>query len=436
MATIEVIMPQMGESITEGTVVKWYKREGEPIDKDETLLEISTDKVDSEIPSPARGILKKILVGENETVDVQTVVAQIETDANGEAMTETQAGEDSTETKESVGDDKEDGANGSDASAGSSESGVVPDRSAKGEIPKDRFYSPLVLNIARREDVGMAELERLPGSGAGGRLSKKDILEYIEARKAGRTAPDVAAPAGEPKRPRVSPHGIEEIPMDTMRRKIAEHMVQSVKTSPHVSSVSEADMSRVTAFRDRHKASFEKREGFKLTYTPFIVDAVVKALKKFPLVNASIEGDKILVKKNINVGVAVALENGLIVPVIRNAGEKNLAGLARAVNDLAVRARTKKLTVDDVQGGTFTVTNPGIFGNLWGTPIINQPQLAILGVGTIKKRPIVIDDMIAIRPMVYISMSYDHRLIDGAMGGMFLQEVVNVLENFDTEQSI
>jgi 2-oxoglutarate dehydrogenase E2 component (dihydrolipoamide succinyltransferase) len=221
-----------------------------------------------------------------------------------------------------------------------------------------------------------------------------------------------------------------------MRKAIAEHMVRSVQTSPHVSSVTEADMSRIAAYRDKQKAGFERREGFKLTYTPFMVDAVIKALKQYPLINASIDGDKILVKRYINIGVAVALENGLIVPVIKNADEKNLTGIARAVNDLAVRARSKKLTPDEVRGGTFTITNPGIFGNLWGTPIINQPQLAIMGVGAIKKRPVVIDDMIAIRSMVYISMSYDHRLIDGAMGGMFLQAVVKNLENFDITQSI
>lgn len=423
MATIEVIMPQMGESIAEGTIVKWHKKIGDHVKKDETLLEISTDKVDSEIPSPSEGVLKKILVKENETVEVHTVIAHIVSQGDGEAVSEPEKDEpvESTEPKpaEEIAEPVP----------------VVPESTSEREKPKDRFFSPLVLNIARKENVGMSELEDLPGTGAGGRVTKKDILKYIEDRKAGRVeqkpVATPAAPAAE-----VTRDGVEVVHMDTIRKKIAEHMVQSVKTSPHVSSVTEADMSRIFSFREKFKAAFEKREGFKLTFTPFIVDAVIKALKKYPYVNASIDGDKILVKKFINIGVAVALENGLIVPIIKNADEKNLTGLARSVNDLAVRARNKKLSPDEVQGGTFTITNPGIFGNLWGTPIINQPQVAILGVGAIKKRPVVVDDMIAIKPMVYINMSYDHRLIDGALGGMFLQTVVQNLENFDDKQSI
>jgi 2-oxoglutarate dehydrogenase E2 component (dihydrolipoamide succinyltransferase) len=425
MATVEVVMPQMGESIAEGTIVKWYKKVGEKVNKDETLLEISTDKVDSEIPSPTAGVLKKILVGENETVEVHTVIAHIETDGDGAVQQEA--------TKEEAAEEKK---------AEPDESTPAPEREAvsrkmtkkpEENQPKDRFYSPLVLNIARKENVSMGELENVPGTGAGGRVTKKDILSYIEDKKAGRVTERPAA--AEPKI-EVPRDGVEVIPMDTMRKKIAEHMVYSVKTSPHVSSVTEADMSRIYAFREKHKTAFEKKEGFKLTYTPFIVDAVIRAIKKYPLINASIDGDKILMKRYINIGVAVALENGLIVPVIKNADEKNLTGLARAVDDLAVRARSKKLTPDDVQGGTFTITNPGIFGNLWGTPIINQPQLAIMGVGAIKKRAVVVDDMIAIKPMVYISMSYDHRLIDGALGGMFLQTVVQNLENFDDKQNL
>jgi 2-oxoglutarate dehydrogenase E2 component (dihydrolipoamide succinyltransferase) len=425
MATVEVVMPQMGESIAEGTIVKWYKKVGEKVNKDETLLEISTDKVDSEIPSPTAGVLKKILVGENETVEVHTVIAHIETDGDGAVQQEA--------TKEEAAEEKK---------AEPDESTPAPEREAvsrkmtkkpEENQPKDRFYSPLVLNIARKENVSMGELENVPGTGAGGRVTKKDILSYIEDKKAGRVTERPAA--AEPKI-EVRRDGVEVIPMDTMRKKIAEHMVYSVKTSPHVSSVTEADMSRIYAFREKHKTAFEKKEGFKLTYTPFIVDAVIRAIKKYPLINASIDGDKILMKRYINIGVAVALENGLIVPVIKNADEKNLTGLARAVDDLAVRARSKKLTPDDVQGGTFTITNPGIFGNLWGTPIINQPQLAIMGVGAIKKRAVVVDDMIAIKPMVYISMSYDHRLIDGALGGMFLQTVVQNLENFDDKQNL
>lgn len=427
MATVEVVMPQMGESIAEGTIVKWHKKVGDRVKKDETLLEISTDKVDSEIPSPTSGTLKKILVKENETVEVQTVIAHVETDGDGKVQQET------TE-KETVAE-KEPEPVESAAETETTPASAKSEAPPKEEKPKDRFYSPLVLNIARKENVSMAELEHVPGTGAGGRVTKKDILKHIEDKKTDkRGEPPAVAP--ESPKVEVSRDGVDVIQMDTMRKKIAEHMVHSVKTSPHVSSVTEADMSRIYAFREKHKAGFEKREGFKLTFTPFMVDAVIKALKKYPLVNASLDDDKILVKKYINIGVAVAIDSGLIVPVIKNADEKNLTGLARAVNDLAVRARNKKLTPDEVQGGTFTITNPGIFGNLWGTPIINQPQLAILGVGAIKKRPVVVDDMIAIKPMVYISMSYDHRLIDGSLGGMFLQTVVQNLENFDVKQSV
>jgi 2-oxoglutarate dehydrogenase E2 component (dihydrolipoamide succinyltransferase) len=425
MATVEVIMPQMGESIAEGTIIKWHKQVGDPVKKDETLLEISTDKVDSEIPSSVNGVLSKILVGENETVPVQTVIALIDTDGEGTSVP-------SAEPERGV---KLVAPEVEEHATVQTEDRISTSKSS-GEKPRDRFYSPLVLNIARQENISMSELESVAGSGSGGRVSKKDILAYIEAKKAGKVgAPQIAGPA-----PRYeiieSRDGVDIIKMDTMRKAIAEHMVRSVQTSPHVSSVTEADMSRIAAYRDKHKSEFERREGFKLTFTPFMIDAVIGALKQYPLINASLDGDKILVKRYINIGVAVALENGLIVPVIKNADEKNLTGLARAVNDLAVRARSKKLTPDEVRGGTFTITNPGIFGNLWGTPIINQPQLAIMGVGAIKKRPVVIDDMIAIRSMVYISMSYDHRLIDGAMGGMFLQAVVKNLENFDITQSI
>jgi len=426
MATVEVVMPQMGESIAEGTIIKWHKKIGDQVQKDETLLEISTDKVDSEIPSPTAGTLKKILVEENETVEVQTVIAHIESEGNGEVQQEVKSEKQSEETEPAPAEEP----------AEAKTETVSAPAAHKEEKPKDRFYSPLVLNIARKESVSMSELENVPGTGAAGRVTKKDILKYIEDKKSGKVDERPAAQPSTAPRAGVSHDGVDVVPMDTMRKKIAEHMVQSVKTSPHVSSVTEADISRIYSFREKHKSAFEKREGFKLTYTPFMIDAVIKALKKYPMINASIDGDNILLKKYINIGVAVALENGLIVPVIKNADEKNLTGIARAVNDLAVRARNKKLNPEDVQGGTFTITNPGIFGNLWGTPIINQPQLAILGVGAIKKRPVVVDDMIAIKPMVYISMSYDHRLIDGALGGMFLQNVVENLENFDVKQSI
>lgn len=292
----------------------------------------------------------------------------------------------------------------------------------------------------------MSELESIPGTGSNGRVSKNDILAYVQRKKGGAvsapaivrpTAPAAAAPSFKPAAPITYPAGrVELIKMDTMRKAIAEHMVRSKHTSAHVGSLSEADLTSIVKFREKNKGAFEKREGFNLTYTPFFLEAVVKAIKDFPMMNSSVDGDTIIIRKDVNLGVAVALENGLIVPVIKNAEQKNLAGIARSLNDLATRARNKKLLPDEVTGGTFTVTNPGGFGNLYGFPIINQPQVAILGVGAIKKRPVVIDDAIAIRSMVYISMSYDHRIVDGALGGMFMQKVVYYLENFDVTQAI
>jgi 2-oxoglutarate dehydrogenase E2 component (dihydrolipoamide succinyltransferase) len=420
MAIVDVIMPQMGESIAEGTITKWYKKVGDKIGKDETLLEISTDKVDSEIPSPAAGIVAELLFPEQKTVTVHTIIARIQTDAS---ISVSAAARTATQTPLA-----QDLKTKSDTAAQHSHQLVSIHQNAP--VESDRFYSPLVLNIARTESISMSELENIPGTGANSRVSKKDILDYVQNRKSGRPA------LSQSQKSAVSSGPVEIIKMDTMRKAIAEHMVRSVHTSAHVGSVTEADVSKLVAFREKHKSSFERREGFKLTFTPFIVDVIVKALKDFPMVNASVDGDSIILRKEINIGVAVALENGLIVPVVKHADGMNLGGLARAVNDVSNRARTKKLTPDEVQGGTFTITNPGIFGNLFGFPIINQPQVAILGVGAIKKRPVVIDDAVAIRSMVYISMSYDHRIIDGALGGRFLQRVVQYLENFDTNQAV
>ncbi|MHB1049874.1 MAG: 2-oxoglutarate dehydrogenase, E2 component, dihydrolipoamide succinyltransferase [Bacteroidota bacterium] len=420
---IDVVMPQMGESIAEGTIAKWHKKVGDTIAKDETLLEISTDKVDSEIPSPAAGVIAELLFPEQTTVNVHTVIARISGESN---------------------------AAGSASVAAPVPAPAVPkavpqpvSQTAHQQVPSDRFYSPLVLNIARTENVSMSELERIPGTGSNGRVSKKDILAYVEQKKSGRApAPAQSVSAQSPIAPKsaapitYAPGRVEIVKMDTMRKAIAEHMVRSKHTSAHVGSVSEADLTNIVKFREKNKGAFEKREGFNLTYTPFFLDAVVKALKDFPLLNSSVDGDSIIIRKDINLGVAVALENGLIVPVIKNAEQKSLAGLARSLNDLATRARNKKLMPDEVTGGTFTVTNPGGFGNLYGFPIINQPQVAILGVGAIKKRPVIIDDAIAIRSMVYVSMSYDHRIIDGAQGGMFMQKVVFYLENFDVNQTV
>ena len=414
MAIVDVIMPQMGESIAEGTITKWYKKVGDKIAKDETLLEISTDKVDSEIPSPSAGLVAELLFPEQKTVDVHTVIARIQTDVHAPLVT----GPEQIELKAQNLTPE------ATPSFGSSFEPSTAKQSVSAE--SDRFFSPLVLNIARAEGISLGELEKIPGTGSNNRVSKKDILEYVERRKSsGAVTHAKPSGAGTPS------GGTEVIKMDTMRKAIAEHMVRSIHTSAHVGSVTEADVSKIAAYREKHKAEFERREGFKLTFTSFFVDVVVKAIKDFPLINASVDGDSIILRKYINIGVAVALENGLIVPVVKHAAGKDFVGLARAVNDLSNRARTKKLAPDDVQGGTFTITNPGIFGNLFGFPIINQPQVAILGVGAIKKRPVVIDDAIAIRSMVYISMSYDHRIIDGALGGKFLQRIVQYLENYE-----
>jgi pyruvate dehydrogenase E2 component (dihydrolipoamide acetyltransferase) len=420
---IDVVMPQMGESIAEGTIAKWHKKVGDKIAKDETLLEISTDKVDSEIPSPAAGVIAELLFPEQTTVNVHTVIARISGESNAFASAAAAAPMPEVELPKAVPQ--------------------PVSQTAHQQVSSDRFYSPLVLNIARTENVSMSELERIPGTGSNGRVSKKDILAYVDQKKTGTVA---AAPQSVSAQASIAPKSaapityapgrIEIVKMDTMRKAIAEHMVRSKHTSAHVGSVSEADLTNIVKFREKNKGAFEKREGFNLTYTPFFLDAVVKALKDFPLLNSSVDGDSIIIRKDINLGVAVALENGLIVPVIKNAEQKSLAGLARSLNDLATRARNKKLMPDEVTGGTFTVTNPGGFGNLYGFPIINQPQVAILGVGAIKKRPVVIDDAIAIRSMVYVSMSYDHRIIDGAQGGMFMQKVVFYLENFDVNQTV
>ena len=441
MARTEVVMPQMGESIAEGTIVKWHKKVGDKVKKDETLLEISTDKVDSEIPSPVAGVLVEIVVEEQTTVPVRTVIAYLESD--GGAVASAPKAAPPAESPRPA------------AAAPPPPAPKAPQVQPLAAPVAGRFYSPLVLNIARTEGISMTELETIPGTGESGRVSKKDILGYVEAKKSGAVAPAreaAAKPAPQapaaPARP--VPVGILAKPVDVpelrtkypspqhdilqmsnVLQKMAEHMVKSVHTSPHVSAIHEVDMTTVVKHRAMHAAAFEKKEGYKLTFTPYIVDAVVRAIKKYPLINSSIEGDKIIRKNFINLGIAVASENGLIVPVIKNAEEKSFLGLARAVTDLATRTRNKKLTPDDIQGGTFTISNYGVFGTMIGTPIINQPQVAILGTGAIEKRVAVIDEAIAIRSMAYFTMTFDHRLVDGALGGMFLEEVVQYLQNFD-----
>jgi len=437
-----VIMPQMGESVAEGTITKWLRKVGEPVGRDEPLFEISTDKVDAEIPSPAAGILSQILVKESETVPVNTVVAVI--DGGGAAVAAPPAKAEEAPAPPAapaVAPPSTPAAAASVATAAGGPSAPM--------APAEVRSSPLVRRIARDYQV---DLTQVRGTGSGGRISKQDILAYVERRQSaaeGRAAagpppsvpePSVPLPAAPPPSP---PPTVQPVPtpgafagptqvvqMTPMRRQIAEHMVASKKTSAHVYTLFEVEMTKVVEARERQKDEFERRNGFKLTYTPFFVRAAVEAIRDVPVINSSVEGTSIIYKRDVNVGIAVALETGLIVPVIKRADEKNFLGIARAVQDLAERARTKHLSVEDVQGGTFTITNPGSFGGLFGLPIINQPQVAILGVGAIEKRPVVRDDAIAIRTMAYLSLSYDHRVIDGAVAEKFLGRIKQILENW------
>ncbi len=427
----DIMMPQMGESIAEGTIVRWIKKVGDAIDRDEPLFEISTDKVDAEIPSPVAGVLTEIKVKEGETVAVNSVVATIgaagDTPAAGARPGPEAAG---GLPEAAVGQPEIPTMAG--GAAANVPAARVPDAaptrsggSTREELRRQKS-SPLVRRIARDHNI---DIGRITGSGLSGRVTKQDILGFIESGRslAAPREPRTGAAAGPVFQPGEHVH---IVPMSVMRRKIAEHMVLSSHTSPHVYSVYEVNFSRVAGLRERKKAAYEAA-GARLTFTAFIAKIAVEALREFPLVNASVDGANIVYKKDINLGIAVALENGLIVPVIRNADEKNLLGLSRAIDDLATRARAKKLNPDEVQGGTFTITNPGIFGALYGLPLINQPQVAIMGVGTIEKRAVVIDDAIAIRPMCHITLGYDHRLVDGADAGRFLTFFKERLENFE-----
>ena len=410
----EMVMPKMGESITEGTILKWLKKEGDTVGKDEIILEISTDKVDSEIPTPVPGKIVQILAQEGDTVEVGKPIAVIETEASAQA-----------ETAEPPAPQEETAVTQEETQPAVEPAPAKTPPKQKGK----RFYSPVVMKIAAEENISMAELESLSGSGVNGRVTKKDVLAYLKTRQ----APAAATPAPA-QAPQVVKTGSEQIiPLDNMRRKIAEHMIHSKHTSAHVSLYTEVDMLNIDRIRQRNKAAFKAREGFSLTYMPFIVEATVHALKEFPMLNASMDEDNIIVKNYYNIGIAVALENGLIVPNIFSADEKNLIGIARAVNDLAVRARSKKLLPDEPTNGTFSISNFGVYGTTIGFPIINQPQVAILGVGAVKKRPVVINDAIAIRPIMYLSLTIDHRLIDGAMGSQFLERVRELLEGYDPD---
>jgi 2-oxoglutarate dehydrogenase E2 component (dihydrolipoamide succinyltransferase) len=433
MAKFEILMPKMGESVIEATITRWLKQEGDHITEDDPICEIATDKVDSEIPSPVEGVLKKVLFKENDVVAVGEVIAIIEMD-----------GEDESDTEEPA-EKKEEEKSPEPAAAQQKEEPEQQEETPEGSQKPSRFYSPLVKNIAKEEKIGMAELEKIPGTGKHGRLTKDDLLKYLKTRSVPKTEEktEAAAPApGKVQPPQVSASkGDEVVEMDRMRRLIADHMVQSVHTSPHVTSFIEVDVTNVVKWRERVKNDFLKREGEKITYMPIFIEATAKALKEYPNVNASIDGYNIIRRKNVNIGMATALPNGnLIVPVIKNADQKNLVGLAKDVNSLAAKARSNKLDPDDIQGGTFTITNFGTFDSITGTPIINQPQVAILGVGVIKKKPVVMEtkdgDVIAIRHMMILSLAYDHRLVDGALGGMFIKKIAEFLEGFDPGKEI
>ncbi len=452
MAVVDLVMPKLGESIMEATILRWHKRPGDTVKLDETVLDIATDKVDSEVPSTAEGTIQEVLFKENDVVPIGAVIARINT-AGGEAAVSpaTQLGavqEQSYKMHEQqpVQQPIEPAPQPQSAPA------FKPAASTG-----SRFYSPLVLNIAQSEQVSMGELETIPGSGNDGRVTKKDILQYVEDRKNAGGKPASAAPQQSPAPVRemqqlperkqesapVTSYGdnVEIIEMDRMRKMISKHMTDSKATSAHVTSFAEADVTNMVLWRERVKKDFEKRENEKITFTPLFIEAIAKCIKKYPWLNSSVDGDKIIIKKDINIGMATALPSGnLIVPVIRNADQLNLVGLTKKVNGMANAARNNKLRPDDTAGGTFTLTNVGSFGSIMGTPIINQPQVAILAVGAIKKKPVVIEtkqgDSIAIRHMMYLSMSYDHRIIDGALGSTFLNAVAKELENFDPNREI
>lgn len=467
MAIYKLVLPKMGESVSEATLTKWVKQVGDQIEEDEAVVELATDKVDSDVPSPVSGILKERLFEENQVVQVGEVIALIEIDGpeteESEIKTESPESDLQTETPSESHPSTEDKVE--DSTEDKIEETQIPgidqieNKPSFNENHQEihsgiRFYSPLVRNIAQQEGISQQELDSIPGTGGEGRVTKQDVLNYLEKNK-GIQVPKPSAPS-EPESTKQVPEHVESVPvqvvksnngdseiieMDRMRRLIADHMVQSVKTSPHVFSVVEADVTNLVNWRNKVKDAYKKSEGENITFTPLFIEAIAKAIKDFPMVNVSVDGYNIIRKKNINIGMAAALPTGnLIVPVIKNVDQLSLTGISRSVNDLANRSRANKLKPDDTQGGTFTFTNIGAFGNIFGMPIINQPQAAILAVGTIKKKPAVLEteygDVIAVRHMMYISMSYDHRVIDGALGGQFIRRVADYLENWDADRVI
>jgi 2-oxoglutarate dehydrogenase E2 component (dihydrolipoamide succinyltransferase) len=446
MARVELIMPKMGESIMEATILKWRKKPGDRVELDEPVLDIATDKVDSEVPSPVEGTVVEVLFKENDVVPINTVIAIIETEASAAAPAASPA-----VSTPASGNGQPSPSTAEPAAAAVPFVPTAEPVPAAATAASGRFYSPLVRTIAREEGISQAELDRIPGTGLEGRVTKKDILAYVQQRKAAPaaapappTAPTTTpttAPAAAPAAAASVSGNVEIIEMDRMRRLIAEHMVMSKHTSPHVTSFVEADVTNLVLWRNRVKDEFRKKYGENITFTPIFIEAIVRAIRDFPLINSSVDGTRIIVKKDINIGMAAALPSGnLIVPVIRNADHLNLVGLTKAVNDLANRARQNQLKPEEIQGGTFTLTNVGTFGNVMGTPIINQPQVAIMATGAIRKKPAVLEtehgDVIAIRHLMFLSLSYDHRIVDGMLGGSFLRRVADYLEQFDINRAI
>ncbi len=447
MAQFELILPKMGESVAEATITTWLKSEGDFIEAEESVVEVATDKVDSEVPSPVSGTLVKIISNVNDVAQVGAAIAIIETEGSGETEAATESAPAPTPApavEEVVAEIETQVAAAAQTVAPAAPNAPIAKNS------NGRFYSPLVRSMAKEEGIGQAELDQIKGSGKDGRVTKKDVLAYLEG---GRTAPaaapaPAATPAAAPKAPAatatpsITPSaGDEIIEMDRMRKLIADHMVNSVQTSPHVTSFVEADMTKVVLWRNKVKKSFQEKHGEKITFTPIIMEAIVKAIQDFPMINVSVDGSNIIKHGNINVGMAAALPSGnLIVPVVKNADQLSLLGLTKAVNDLANRARNNALKPDEISGGTYTLTNVGTFGNLLGTPIINQPQVAIMAAGAIVKKPAVVEtpegDLIAVRHKMFLSHSYDHRVVDGALGGMFVKRVAEYLEAWDMNREI
>ena len=442
MAQFELILPKMGESVAEATITNWLKKEGDAIDAEESVVEVATDKVDSEVPSPVSGTIVKILAQVNNVAAVGAPIAIIETGAAGDTPAPAAAPTETAASTETAAPAPQAAAQEIETSIAAVAATVAPAASST-PIAKNsngRFYSPLVRSMAKEEGISQVELDAIAGSGKDGRLTKKDLLTYLEGGRA-QSAPAPAAPAAT-SAPSITPTpGAEIIEMDRMRKLIADHMVHSVHTSPHVTSFVEADMTRVVQWRNKVKNTFQQKHGEKITFTPIIMEAIVKAIQDFPMINVSVDGTKIMKHAHINVGMAAALPSGnLIVPVVKNANQLSLLGLTKAVNDLANRARNNALKPDEISGGTYTLTNVGTFGNVLGTPIINQPQVAIMAAGAILKKPAVIEtpegDMIGIRHKMFLSHSYDHRVVDGALGGMFVKRVAEYLEAWDLNREI